>query len=186
MPLRPRGPSRSSRPRRCRNSSPRSRTTDAPVLLDFGPVVGTNVAFSASSSAARCSSRICRRHRSRTPASQTRDALPASRSPGASRRPTPASTACCAGTSSTTSSRRPAQGAGARARAGAPSGRRGDRLLLHQGSRARALHQVRDRRRARALCGIATIPAPAAPSSSCRTATSSGCSTACSSPNRSC
>ena len=65
-------------------------------------------------------------------------------------------------------------------------GRRGDGLLLHQGRRARCRSPSTKSSRSLPRCGTATTPAPAAPSSCCRTATSSRCSTGSPSPSPSC
>ena len=125
-------------------------------------------------------------HRSR---GEGEDASPSSprTSRNASRRRTPAWTACSAGTCSTIST---SSGGGARQpdRAAAEARWRRARLLQHpraEGAGAGDLHQARGRRSG-ARCSTGRIRPPAASSGRFRTATSSGCSSRCASPSSSC
>ena len=132
---------------------------------------------SASSSAASCSSRISSPSIDRHARAGTLDELPEALDDALHAMPTPASTACCAGTSSTSSKRR---GPGAGARRSSAMLRPGGAVMGFFSPTAverAAVHEVRNRRRQR-RCGTAITPATGgAEARARRTATSSRCST---------
>ena len=148
----------------------------APVLLDFGPVIGSNVEFFGERLGCKLFiedffTDLDRHTRAGTLddlANGVRDALPARRR---QRRRHPVLGLL----------RLPRQGRRFRRwpadRPDAAPGRRRDGLLLHVERRARRLHEVRDRRREEPP-PPASRRAPAATGARSRTATSSGCSRA--------
>ena len=166
-------------------SSALAHQTDSPVLIDFGPVIGTNVAFFGERLGCKLFIEDLVADIDRHTRAGTRDAAARRRSQTRFRHADASVDGVLCWDFFDFLDKPSAQALARQiVRMLRPGGAVMGFFCTSAVERV-AVHEVRDRRRHLA-CATGTIPAPAVPSSSCRTATSSRCSTASSCRSRSC